>query len=64
MVDPAGIELTTFRLRRHHQLPVVQLIRFMPPELRKKTPQNNPNGRGDIGQLTIHLNALYFYPSD
>ena len=40
-VDPVGIELTTSRLMQHSQLPVVQHVRFMPPELCQK---RNPNG--------------------
>ena len=38
--DPAGIELTTSRLRQLHHLPVDQHVRFTPLKLRKK---RNPN---------------------
>ena len=37
IVNPAGIELTTSRLRQLRQLPVVQHVRFTPLQLRKKT---------------------------
>ena len=39
ILDPAGIELTTYRLRPHHQLPVVKHVRFIPLKLCKKNPQ-------------------------
>ena len=37
IVDPAGIELTTSRLRQLRQLPVVQHVRFTPLKSRQKT---------------------------
>ena len=43
IVDPAGIELTTSRLRQHRQLPVVQQVHFMPLKLCKKN--HNPNDK-------------------
>ena len=53
-MDPAGIELTTSRLRQHRQLPVVQHVRFTPLKSRQKT-QLQWRARGCIGQLTTRL---------
>ena len=53
IVDPAGIELTTCRLRQHHQLPVGQHDRFMPSKLCEKS-----QSQGCTGQLThTHTHA-------
>ena len=41
MVDPAGIELTTSRLRQLRQLPVVQHVRFTPLKSRQKCISND-----------------------
>ena len=54
IVDPAGIELTTSRLRQLRQLPVVQHVRFTPLKLRQKT-QLQWHARGCTGQLTTRL---------
>ena len=35
VASPAGIELTKFRQRQHHQLPIVQHVLFMPHRLRQ-----------------------------
>ena len=40
-MDPAGIELTTSRLRQLRQLPVVQHVRFMPLKLCQKHNSND-----------------------
>ena len=40
-MDPAGIELTTSRLRQFRQLPVVQHVRFTPLKLRQKRNSND-----------------------
>ena len=52
-MDPAGIGLTTSRLRQHRQLPVVQHVRFTQLELCQKT-QSQWRARGCTGQLTTH----------
>ena len=44
IVDPTRIELATSRLRQHHQLPVVQHVRFMPQKLCQK---HNTNEMAD-----------------
>ena len=54
IVDPAGIELTTSRLRQLRQLPVVQHVRFTPLKSRQKT-QLHWHARGCTGQLTTRL---------
>ena len=54
IVDPAGIELMTCRLRQLRQLPVVQHVRFMPLKLCLKT-QFQWHARGCTGQLTSRL---------
>ena len=41
IVDPAGIELTTSRLRQLRQLPVVQHVRFTPLKSRLKRNSND-----------------------
>ena len=52
--DPAGIELTTSRLRQLRQLPVDQHVRVTPLKLRLKT-QLQWHARGCTGQLTTRL---------
>ena len=59
IVDPAGIELTTSRLRQLRQLPVVQHVRFTPLKSRQKT-QLQWHARGCTGQLTTHLECTYW----
>ena len=54
IVDQAGIELTTSRLRQLRQLPVVQHVRFTPLKSRQKT-QLQWRARGCTGQLTTRL---------
>ena len=54
IVDPAGIELTTSRLRQLRQLPVVQHVRFTPLKSRLKT-QLQWHAGGCTGQLTTRL---------
>ena len=57
-MDPAGIELTTSRLRQLRQLPVVQHVRFTPLKSRQKT-QLQWRARGCTGQLTTCLECTW-----
>ena len=58
IVDQAGIELTTSRLRQLRQLPVVQHVRFTPLKSRQKT-QLQWRARGCTGQLTTCLECTW-----
>ena len=59
IVDQAGIELTTSRLRQLRQLPVVQHVRFTPLISRQKT-QLQWRARGCTGQLTTCLECTWW----
>ena len=56
IVDPAGIGLTTSRLKQHRQLPVVHYVRSMPLKLCQKT-QSHCQARCCTGQLTTRLDC-------
>ena len=73
-MHPAGIELTTSRLRQHRQLPVVQNVRCMPLQLCKKQKTNpmtcpslhwttdNPSGmhRCQFQQPCVLINTRHY----